>query len=129
MDTTGTVALPSGNATKATLTFKTAAGNMVVAADAPDANNPPSVRIGSASACRYAVTIHATYTVNGADSTGKFAGATGSGKAAVVFEFTAPKYTSGTNKGKCNLSNNAQPLSKPAPVGTFTSTGPLTLKH
>jgi hypothetical protein len=124
VNTTGKVALPSGNAGHVTLTFPTKAGNLVLAASTPNAN-PPGTPVGAASACRFASTIHATYTVDGSKSTGKFADAKGSGKATVSFEATAPKLSD----GKCNMSNNAVPLSTPAPFATFSSTGPMTVKQ
>jgi len=125
VNTTGKVTLPSGNSTHATLTFTTGAGNLVVDAYAPGASsNSPGTPVGPASACRFASTLHATYTVDGSKSTGKFAGATGSGKAAVFFEASAPKLSD----GKCNLSSNAQPLTTPTPIATFSSTGPMTVK-
>ena len=125
VDTTGTFTSPNTNATHVTLTFPTKAGNLVVAAYAPDANAAPTVV--NAAQCRGKSTIHATYTVDGSKSTGTFAGATGSGKATVVFEADAPKYTSGSQNGQCNMSNNAQPLAAGA-LATFTASGPLTLK-
>lgn len=125
VDTTGTVTLPNTNATHVTVTFATKAGNLVVAASAPDANAAPTVV--NAAQCRGKSTIHATYTVDGSTSTGTFAGATGSGKATVVFEADGPKYTSGSQNGQCNMSNNAQPLATGA-LATFAAAGPLTLK-
>jgi hypothetical protein len=121
VSTTGTWTSPNGNATKVTTTFTTPAGNLVVNADAPDANNPPTA--SNASTCLFKSTIHATYVVDGAKSTGKFAGATGSGDVAVTFAAYTPKLSN----GKCNTSNSAQPLAAGA-VSTFTATGPLTIK-
>ena len=121
VNTTGTWTSPNGNATKVTTTFTTPAGNLVANADAPDANNPPTV--SNARTCLFKSTIHATYVVDGAKSTGKFAGATGSGDIAVTFAVYAPKLSN----GKCNTSNSAQPLTAGA-ISTFTATGPLTIK-
>ena len=121
VNTTGTWTSPSGNATKVTTTFTTPAGNLVVNANAPDSNNPPTVF--NASTCLFKSTIHATYVVDGAESTGKFASAVGSGNVVVTFAAYAPKLSN----GKCNTSNSAQPLTAGA-VGTFTATGPLTIK-
>jgi hypothetical protein len=101
-------------------TFTTAAGNYVVTLTTVTSTQ----KIVNAAACRFAFGTAVTYTVDGSKSTGKFAGATGSGKAAVVFEATTPKLSD----GKCNTSSSAQPLSTPAPIGTFTAAGPLTLK-
>ena len=61
---TGTWSPPGGNATKVTTTFKTTAGNLVVNADVPDANNPPTQT--NAKTCFFKSTISGTYTVDGA---------------------------------------------------------------
>ena len=119
--TTSSFTPPGGNSTHATITFKTPSdGNLVVAAVAPDANKTP---VPSAKTCAFSQTVHATYVVNGAKSTGKFAGATGSGTATFYFAATGPKLPD----GKCNQADNAQPLAKGA-ITTFTASGPLTLK-
>ena len=116
--TTSSFVPPNNNSTKAVITFKTPVGNLVVAANAPDANQNP---VPNATTCYFSQTVHATYVVQG--GTGKFAGATGSGKATFAFSATAPKLAS----GKCDESDNAQPLAKGAVV-TFTASGPLTVK-
>jgi hypothetical protein len=51
------------------------------------------------------------------------AGSAGSGVVAVSFRAYLPKLAS----GKCNESNNAQPLTTGA-IALFTGTGPLTVK-
>ncbi len=120
--TTSTFVPPNGNSTKATVTFKTPSdGNLVVDATAPDANATP---VPNAKTCAFTQTVHATYVVNGAKSTGKFAGATGSGTARFSFAATAPRLAA---DGKCDTSDSAQPLAKGAIV-IFTASGPLTLK-
>jgi hypothetical protein len=121
VNTTGTWTSPSGNAAKVTTTFTTPAGNLVVNANAPNASNPPTV--SNATTCLFKSTIHATYVVDGAKSTGKFAGAAGSGNVAVTFAAYVPKLSN----GKCNTSSSVQPLASGA-VSTFTATGPLTIK-
>ena len=73
---TATWTTPSGNADKVTTTFKTTAGNLVVNADV-NANNPATTV--DASTCLAKFTITGTYTVDGAQSTDKFKGATGHG--------------------------------------------------
>ena len=122
VNTTGTITLPSGNSTHATITFKTKKGDLVAAAYAPDANSNTPPTVVDAAACRFKFAINATYTVNGAKSTGAFKNAHGSGKAAIVFEADAPKLSD----GRCNMSENAQPLTNGA-LGTFRSSGPLTV--
>jgi hypothetical protein len=112
---------PGGNGTKATITFKTDKGNLVVDANAPDANAQPAV---NSSTCYFSQVVHATYTVVGGKSTGAFKGATGSGNAAVTFHAYDPKLTN----GKCNESNSAQPLANGA-LSSFTASGPLTVQN
>jgi hypothetical protein len=118
---TATWSPPGGNATKVTTTFKTTAGNLVVNADVPNANNPPTTT--NATTCLSTSTITGTYTVVGGQSTGKFKGATGNGKIVDVFQATLPKLSN----GKCNESQNAQPLPNGA-VTTFYASGPLTIQ-
>ena len=117
---TATWSPPGGNATKVTTTFKTSAGNLVVAADVPDSNNPPTVT--NATTCLVTSTLTGTYTVVGDQSTGKFKDATGSGKIIDVFQAYLPKLSS----GKCNTSSSAQPLPTGA-LTTFYASGPLTV--
>ena len=118
---TATWSPPGGNATKVTTTFKTTAGNLVVNADVPNVNNPPTTT--NAATCLSRSTITGTYTVVGDKSTGKFKGATGNGKIVDVFQATSPKLSN----GKCNESQNAQPLPNGA-VTTFYASGPLTIQ-
>ena len=118
---TATWSPPGGNATKVTTTFKTTAGNLVVNADVPNVNNPPTTT--NAATCLSRSTITGTYTVVGDKSTGKFKSATGNGKILDVFQATVPKLSN----GKCNESQNAQPLPNGA-VTTFYASGPLTIQ-
>jgi hypothetical protein len=101
-------------------TFKTAAGNFTVVVSATPTNTQ---KLLSASSCQFEYVTTVPYTVDGAASTGKFAGSTGSGVVTVTFQAYLPKLAS----GKCNESNNAQPLSKGA-VAAFKGRGLLTLK-
>ena len=101
--------------------FKTAAGNMAVNAIVSNPSGAP--KIVNPAQCRFSFATTASYTIDGAKSTGSFAGAKGSGKATVTFTADAPKLSS----GKCNMSQNAQPLTTGA-IGVFHASGPLTLK-
>ncbi|MBV9383652.1 MAG: hypothetical protein JOY82_12730 [Streptosporangiaceae bacterium] len=101
-------------------TFKTAAGNLTVVVSAAPTNTQ---KLLSASSCRFEVATAIPYKVDGAASTGKFAGATGDGVATLTFRADLPKLAN----GKCNESNNAQPLAKGA-VARFSIAGPLTVK-
>jgi hypothetical protein len=96
-------------------TFKTAAGNLNVKVSAKPVNKQSS----NSATCKIAFATTVPYTVTG--GTGKFEGATGSGKVVVSFNGTLPK----KNDGKCNMSQQAQPVSGAA---TATLSGPLTVK-
>ena len=76
----------------------------------------------SAETCRAVVTQTMPFTVDGAKSTGKFARATGTGKAVAVLSGNLPKLSGGT----CDESNNAH-LSAETAVATFTGTVKLTI--
>jgi hypothetical protein len=78
----------------------------------------------SATTCKFAFTTTVPLTVDGARSTGKFAGATGTGRAVVVFSGNLPKLSN----GKCDESRNAQPSAKTA-AGAFTATIRMTVRH
>jgi hypothetical protein len=121
VNTTSSITLNSSKST--TGVFKTPAGNLVVT----HTNSNGTGSIVNAAKCEFRQVIAVTYTVIGSKSTGKFAGASGHGKATVIFEGDGPKYTSGSKKGQCNQSNNAQPIPAGA-FSTFTGAGPLTIK-
>jgi hypothetical protein len=116
--TTATNTLVGGTKKGASHTFSTAAGNLTVIQDSAGANTGA---LKSATTCLFAYTTTVPITVDRAKSTGKFAGATGSGEAAVVVSGDLPKLSN----GKCN--ENAEPSAKTA-VGTFTATLTLTVK-
>jgi len=119
--TTGTFTPPNTNATHQTGVFRTGAGNMAVTAVVHGTNQQPQP---AGANCLYKIPITAVYTVDGAKSTGRFAGATGHGTANVAVEFRLPKLTN----GHCNLSQKAKPLTDGA-ISTFTASGPLTVKE
>jgi len=101
-------------------TFATAAGKFTVVVSAVPTNVQ---KVLSASSCQLEYVTTVRYTVDGMASTGKFAGSTGSGVVTVSFTAYLPKLAD----GKCNMSNNAQPLAKGASA-VFNGTGPLTVK-
>jgi len=121
VSTTGTIPLGGQPKKGASHTFTTAAGNLVVTLDSEGTS---SGGIKSTKTCLAVFTTTVPFTVDGAQSTGKFAGATGSGKAVVLFSGQLPKLSN----GECNESQNAQPSAKTA-VSTFTATAKLTLKQ
>jgi hypothetical protein len=78
----------------------------------------------SATTCLYVLTTAVPFTVDGANSTGKFAGATGTGTAVVVSSGDDPKLSDGT----CNTSRDALPSATTA-VATFAATIKLTVRQ
>jgi hypothetical protein len=119
VNTTSTWTPPGGNAKSLDVTFKTGAGNMVVHATMlTNPNSPPT--IVNAAACRFSFVTKVKYDVLGAQSTGSFKDATGSGNVDVAFTANAPK-----KNGQCN--QNAQPTASSA-VATFRGDGPLSVK-
>jgi hypothetical protein len=117
-----TASYPLGTAPKKGqgITFKTAAGNFVIVASG---SSSTTERLLSTATCRFEFTTGVPYTVSGSKSTGQFAGATGSGRAAVMFAGDLPKLSNGT----CNTSTTAVPKVSTI-VSTFTAAGPLTLR-
>jgi hypothetical protein len=112
---------PLGNAPKEKgrpRTLKTAAGNFVIMTR----TGSTTQKLLSTSTCRFEFSTTVPYTVSGGQSTGQFAGATGSGRAVVVFAGNLPKVN-----GKCNTSTTAAPAVSTV-VSTFRAAGPLTLK-
>jgi len=109
------------NAVKSTATFKTTAGNLTVDADLPDNGNPPTT--SNATTCLFVQTLTGTYVVDGSKSTGSFKDATGHGTVKDVFSATMPRLSN----GKCNTSDNAQPLAAGA-YTTLVVSGPMTVK-
>jgi len=64
----------------------------------------------------YAATCSATGTVSGPvtlfNGTGLYKGISGTVNITATFGFLGPLFKSGKNKGQCNFSNNAQPISQ-----------------
>jgi hypothetical protein len=119
VNTTGTFSLGTTPKKKGLpRTLKTAAGNFVIMTG----TGSTTQRLLSTSTCRFEFSTTVPYTVSGGQSTGQFAGATGSGRAVVVFAGNLPKVN-----GKCNTSTTAMPAESTV-VSTFQAAGPLTLK-
>jgi hypothetical protein len=76
----------------------------------------------SAKTCLYVLTTAVPFMVDGASSTGKFAGTTGTGTAVVVSSGDDPRLSDGT----CNTSRDALPST--TAVATFVATIKLTLR-
>ena len=120
--TTATQALGAGGPRKgAPLTFHTAVGDLAITYDSTGA---PSGTLISATTCLAVITETVPVTVDGAKSTGKFAGAAGAGNFVVKVSGDLPKLSN----GKCQEGTNAQ-LSPKTAVATFTATIKLTVKQ
>ena len=119
---TGPITLSGGNpAPGQSKTIVTTAGNIAVTLDSAGvststADNSPPCQV------QYSTTI--PLTVNGAKSTGKFAGAAGTGHVVVAMSGKLPLL----KNGQCNQGDNVNPTAASA-LATFTVTiAPLTLK-
>jgi hypothetical protein len=121
VSTTGTIPLGGQPKKGASQAFTTAAGNLVITLGSAGTSTGA---LKSAKTCLFAYTTTVPFAVNGAQSTGKFADATGSGKAVVVSSGELPKLSN----GMCNQSQNALPSAKTA-AGTFTATTQLALEQ
>jgi hypothetical protein len=119
VNTTATYPLSTAPKKGHTHTFKTAAGNFVIVTGTSASTH----KLLSPSTCRFEFATTVPYTVSGSQSTGRFAGATGTGKATILFQGDLPKL----KNGKCNESTTAQPVESTVVV-TFKAAGPLTLK-
>jgi hypothetical protein len=119
--TTGMIPLGGSPKKGATHTFSTAAGDLAVTLGSSGTNTGG---LKSTKTCLAVFGTTVPFTVDGAKSTGKFAGAAGTGKAVVVFSGRLPKLSS----GKCDESHNAAPSAKTA-VATFTARTTLTVTH
>jgi hypothetical protein len=119
--TTGMIPLGGSPKKGATHTFTTAAGDLAVTLGSAGKNTGG---LKSTKTCLIVFTTTVPFTVDGAKSTGTFAGATGAGHAVVLFSGDLPKLSN----GKCNPSHSAAPSGKTA-VATFTARTTLTVKH
>ncbi len=102
-------------------TFHTPVGDLAVTVASAGTNTGD---LKSAKTCLYALTTSVPFTVDGANSTGKFAGAAGTGTAVFTFSGDDPKLSDGT----CNTSRYAQTSAKTS-VATLTATIKLTVKQ
>lgn len=119
VNTTGSIKLVS-NSPQTAATITTGQGKLEVSHTAGHSTS----RLLSTKTCRFAVAVHANYTVMGGKSTGKFKDAKGSGKVTLLYTANLPK----KSDGACNVSSNVRPLPGHAQVA-FAARGPLTLKH
>lgn len=123
----GPVTIGSGNARTATYTFVTPAGNLTVQHTTKTyGQTQPTVTGKRGSTCYFSENGGiGIYTVIGSKSTGKFAGATGSGTYTITFLAEANLLAGRTT---CSISNTGNVFAKGASI-TFKASGPLTLKQ
>jgi hypothetical protein len=116
-----------GNAKTATHTFVTPAGNFTVQhTTKTNGQAQPTVTGKSGSTCYFSQNIGTGgYTVLGSKSTGKFAGATGSGTYAITILAEANLLA---GKTTCSANNTGNVMATGASI-TFKGSGPLTLKQ
>lgn len=120
------VTLGSGSSKTATHTFVTPAGNFTVTRTIKSKGQAqPSVTGKSGSTCYFKQNAGGgSYTVDGSKSTGRFAGATGSGTYNVTILAAADLLA---GKTTCTADNTGNVVPKGASI-TFKASGPLTLK-
>jgi hypothetical protein len=106
-------------------TFVTKAGNLVVTITRVPVNegNGSTPVVLDKAACRYGGIADVDFRIDGALSTGKWKGASGTAEVAVLHGFTLPKVKASGTRMTCDLSPKAQPT---APSGSFNGT--ITLK-
>jgi hypothetical protein len=123
---TGPVTVGSGNATPATHTFATPAGNLTVQYTVKTyGGGQPIVTGRSGTTCYFRLDGGTgTYTVLGSESTARFAGATGHGTYALTILTAASMLP---DKTFCDLLSGN--VSAKGTSVTFKASGPLTLKQ
>jgi hypothetical protein len=123
---TGPVTVGSGNATTATHTFATPAGNLTVQYTVKtDGGGQPTVTGRSGTTCYFRLDGGTgSYTVLGSESTGRFAGATGHGTYALTILTAASMLP---DKTFCDLLSGN--VSAKGTSVTFKASGPLALKQ
>jgi hypothetical protein len=86
------------------------------------ASNNPRPTVQSAATCSFGFSATGPITLSG--GTGAYAGISGTLTTTLTFGGIGPRYTTGAKIGKCNMSNNAQPL---AQFGTAVGHGTIKL--
>jgi hypothetical protein len=108
-----------------THTFVTAAGNLTVQRTSKTTKGQLTPNGKNGSTCYFAETGTYSYVVAGSQSTGKFAGATGSGTGTTTVVLGANLLP---GKTTCSVNNISDVITKGASI-TFKLSGPLTLKQ
>lgn len=110
---------------QATHTFATPAGKLTVNRKITSNQSQPILTSKSGNACYFKLAAQTgTYTVDGSQSSGKFAGATGHGTFAITAVAAADLLP---GKTTCTLNNTGNVIAKGASID-FKASGPLTVK-
>jgi hypothetical protein len=119
VNTAGNWAEPAGAREGQLETFTTAAGKITLGI-----TSTPIISAGmvNPAVCEVENSISVDYAVYGAQSTGKWAGAAGSGKVTIVHRVDLPKL----DDGQCASPSNANPIAASA-YDSFSGSGPLTV--
>jgi hypothetical protein len=120
------VTLGGGKAKTATHAFVTPAGSFTVTRTVTSNGQPqPSVTGQTGNTCHFTANFGTgSYNVDGSKSTGKFAGATGSGTFSITVQASADLLA---GKTTCSANNTGNVTATGASI-TFKASGPLTLK-
>ena len=121
----GPVTLGHSTAKTVTYTFMTPAGNLTIRRTQKTLNNQLASAGQSGSTCYFTASSTGVYTVVGSQSTGKFAGATGSGTYVTTVALGADLQPGRTT---CSLSNAGKVIAKGTSI-TYRASGPLTVKQ
>jgi hypothetical protein len=127
VDTTSSGPVSLGGSTDKTSahTFVTTAGNLTVQRTSKTTKGQLTPNGKNGSTCYFAETGTYSYVVAGSQSTGKFAGATGSGTGTTTVVLGANLLP---GKTTCSVNNISDVITKGASI-TFKLSGPLTLKQ
>ena len=121
----GPVTLGGSTGKTVTHTFVTPAGNLTIRRTEKIRNNQLAPAGQSGSTCYFTASVTGVYTVVGSQSTGKFAGATGSGTYVTTVAVGADLQPVRTT---CSVSNAGNVIAKGTSI-TYRASGPLTVKQ
>ena len=121
----GPVTLGHSTGTTVTHTFVTPAGNLTIRRTEKTRRNQLAPAGRSGSTCYFTASVTGVYTVVGSQSTGKFAGATGSGTYVTTVAVGADLQPGRTT---CSVSNAGNVIAKGTSI-TYRASGPLTVKQ
>jgi hypothetical protein len=121
----GPATLGHSTAKTVTYTFMTPAGNLTIRRTRKTLSNQLAPAGHSGSTCYFTASSTGVYTVVGSQSTGKFAGATGSGTYVTTVILGADLQPGRTI---CNVSNAGTVIAKGTSI-TYRASGPLTVKQ